>query len=289
MVKLLKSESISLKDNPAINEEMIRNFIYDNPNVLGIGDLISIEREKIQPTGGRLDLLLSDKNELSRYEVEIQLGATDPSHIIRTIEYWDVERKRYPQFDHCAVIIAEEITGRFMNVISLFNGAIPIIALQMTAVECGNEIMLVFTKVLDRITLGNVDEDIDAVATDRNYWNNNSTKEMMELLDKIFNDLKNLIGEYDLKYNKFYVGIAMNGKAKNFIYFRPKKRFIYLGIKGKEVEDTTNKLNNAELDFSYSDKGKQYEIRINKYDDYINNKELISKMVEEARKLYFDL
>ena len=63
--------------------------------------------------------------------VEIMLGATDPSHIIRTIEYWDSERKRYPQFDHCAVIVAEEITGRFMNVISLFNGAIPLIALQI--------------------------------------------------------------------------------------------------------------------------------------------------------------
>ncbi len=38
---------------------------------------------------GRLDLLLQDANQ-RRYEVEIQLGATDESHIIRTIEYWDI-------------------------------------------------------------------------------------------------------------------------------------------------------------------------------------------------------
>jgi len=44
------------------------------------------------------------------YEIEIQLGSTDESHIIRTIEYWDIERKRYPQYDHTAVIIAEDIT-----------------------------------------------------------------------------------------------------------------------------------------------------------------------------------
>ena len=25
------------------------------------------------------------------YETDVQLGATDPSHIIRTIEYWDIE------------------------------------------------------------------------------------------------------------------------------------------------------------------------------------------------------
>ena len=47
------------------------------------------------------------------------------SHIIRTIEYWDIERKRYPQYEHCAVLVAEDITSRFLNVISLFNGTIP--------------------------------------------------------------------------------------------------------------------------------------------------------------------
>ena len=91
-----------------------------NPEVLGLGNLTAIQREKSYENGGRLDMLLADEDN-SRYEVEIQLGATDPSHIIRTIEYWDNERKKYPQHDHCAVIVAEEITGRFMNVISLFN------------------------------------------------------------------------------------------------------------------------------------------------------------------------
>ena len=117
-----------------------------------------IQREKIQPLGGRLDLLLAD-DDGTRYEVEVQLGATDPSHIIRTLEYWDTERKRYPQYDHCAVIVAEEITGRFMNVISLFNGAIPLIALQLTAYKQGDDISLAFTKVLDRVTIAN-DEQV---------------------------------------------------------------------------------------------------------------------------------
>ncbi len=65
-----------------------------------------------------LDLLLQDPDTNRRYEVELQLGPTDESHIIRTIECWDIERKRYPQYDHCAVIVAEDITSRFLNVIS---------------------------------------------------------------------------------------------------------------------------------------------------------------------------
>jgi hypothetical protein len=67
----------------------------------------------MQPRAGRLDLLLQDLDTKRRYEVEIQLGATDEAHIIRTIEYWDIERKRYPQYDHCAVLVAEDITSPF--------------------------------------------------------------------------------------------------------------------------------------------------------------------------------
>src|ERR1700716_1608607 len=94
-----------------------------------------------------------------RYEVEVQLGPSDESHIIRTIEYWDIERKRYPQYEHAAVIVAEDITSRFLNVIGLFNGVIPLIALQLRAMRVGNSVTLVCTKVLDELQLGLVDDD----------------------------------------------------------------------------------------------------------------------------------
>ncbi len=41
------------------------------------------------------------------YEEEVMLGALDESHIIRTIEYWRVERQRRPGSEHRAVIVAE--------------------------------------------------------------------------------------------------------------------------------------------------------------------------------------
>jgi len=60
----------------------------DGP-IPGLGDLDIRARERRHAKAGRLDLLLRDANQ-RRYEVEIQLGATDESHIIRTIEYWDI-------------------------------------------------------------------------------------------------------------------------------------------------------------------------------------------------------
>ncbi len=203
MSKLISLERIKLEGCPQINEKMIQSFIFDNPSVLGLGDLSTIQREKIQPTGGRLDLLLADDSG-TRYEVEIQLGATDPSHIIRTIEYWDTERKRYPQYDHCAVIVAEEITGRFMNVISLFNGSIPLIALQLSAYKQGDNFSLVFTRILDRISYAN-EEDEQLEVTDRRWWEGKSTPKMLKEVDSIFGDLQEIIGGFELKYNKFYI------------------------------------------------------------------------------------
>jgi hypothetical protein len=76
---------------------MVQEQIADDPSILGLGKLEMRDKERIQAHAGRLDLLLQDPETLKRYEVELQLGATDETHIIRTIEYWDIERKRYPQ------------------------------------------------------------------------------------------------------------------------------------------------------------------------------------------------
>ena len=282
---LEKTEKISLKNNPEIKEDMIQKFIYEDPSVLGLGELTAIQREKIQPQGGRIDLLFGDDNN-TRYEVEVQLGATDPSHIIRTIEYWDMEKKRYPQYDHCAVIIAEEITGRFMNVISLFNGTIPLIAIQLSAIKTGENIYnLVFTKVLDRMTLGN-EEDEEVETTDRKYWENRSTTKMLKNVDDIFADLNELTQGYELKYNKFYIGISKEGLVKNFIEFKPKKNYLYFLVKGEENTEKINKIENAGLEVSYIPRWKEYQIRINNLDEYKKNKELIKELVKDSMEYY---
>ena len=277
MVKLTSSERISLNNHPEIKESAIQQFIFDNPAVLGLGDLSPIRREKIQPSGGRLDLLLGDDD--TRYEVEIQLGATDPSHIIRTIEYWDMEKKRYPQYNHCAVIIAEEITSRFMNVISLFNGAIPLIAIQLSATKAGNDISLNFVKVLDRNDYGSEEEN-DAEPTDRKYWEGKS--KVLSFVDEIFADVSKHAPGFELKYNKFYIGLAQNGSATNFVYFKPKQQHIYMYIAGKEDTERTEALESTNLEFDYRTRNHCYRIKISRIGDYQANKELLEDMIRGA-------
>lgn len=282
-MELKTLDRIALKNNAKINEDMIQKFIFDDPSVLGLGDLAAIGRERIQPSGGRLDILLGD-GDGNRYEVEIQLGSTDPSHIIRTIEYWDTEKKRYPQYDHCAVIVAEEITGRFMNVISLFNGSIPLIALQLSAYQTGEDVSLVFTKIIDRIELGTEEEE-ELITADRNYWENTkSTKNVMKIVDSIYDDLGDLVSDYDLNYTKFYIGLSINGMSKNFLSFKPMKKYMYLRFKGLEDSETTKKLDDEGVDYSYDSRWKIYQVKINNFEDYENHKELFIEMVNNAKE-----
>lgn len=284
MTELVQLERISLKGNPKIKEDLIQNFIFNNPSVLGLGELTPLTREKIQPAGGRLDILLGD-DDGARYEVEIQLGATDPSHIIRTIEYWDTERKRYPNYDHCAVIVAEEITSRFMNVISLFNGRIPLIAIQIAAYKVGENISLTFTKVLDRMTLG-TDEEEQYEITDRKYWETNSNAKMLKSVDSIFADISQFATGYELKYNKFYIGLVKDGIAKNFVSFKPKKSFLYLVIKGAEDPEKFKTLENSGLDVSYKARWRVYDIKLSGYEEYKKHKELIDNLIKDAMSYF---
>jgi hypothetical protein len=189
-----KGESLSLRGHPEFSEAWLRDRIVEDPTILGIGDVEVRDVERMQPRAGRLDLLLRDPDTGKRYEVEIQTGATDESHIIRCIEYWDIERKRYPQFDHCAVLVAEDITARFLNVVSLFNGVIPLVAIKLSALRVSNNVVLSFVKVLDEVVLGEPDEFADVPPpADRADWEARASKDSLLLVDGIFEVLRSVV------------------------------------------------------------------------------------------------
>ncbi len=261
----VKYERISLTNHSEFNEKWIQNLIADDPSILGLGDLILKDKERQQPRAGRLDLLLQDPDSNRRFEIEIQLGKTDESHIIRTIEYWDIERKRYPQYEHTAVIVAEDITSRFLNVISLFNGFIPLVAIQIKAIKVGDNISVVCSTVLDQMTLGLVDEEEIQEVTDRTYWEKRGTKHTVGMADKLLEIIKGFSPELELKYNKFYIGLAENGQPNNFAIFRPQKNAMRLEVRLQKDEDMEGKLNDAGLDvMDYDNKWGRYRIRLTK-------------------------
>src|SRR5271166_5973098 len=102
MVDLIKALPVMLR-SVGLDEKWLQGQIQTDPSLLGLGELEVAGREHRQPVGGRIDFLMRDPEDETYYEVEVMLGELDASHIIRTIEYWDIERQRRPSFTHHAV------------------------------------------------------------------------------------------------------------------------------------------------------------------------------------------
>jgi len=281
-MEYVKFKNISLKNHAEFNEKWVQDRIAEDPSILGLGDLILKDKERIQPRAGRLDLLLQDADLNQRYEIEIQLGKTDESHIIRTIEYWDIERKRYPQYDHTAVIVAEDITSRFLNVISLFNGFIPLVALQLNAVQIESKVSLIFTTVLDQMVLGLDDDDEEKEKADRSYWEKRGSKQTVAQADKVLEIIKEFSPGFELNYNKFYIGLANEGQSNNFVVFKPKKKFLRVEIRLKKSDESEGLINEAGLDLmDYDSRESRYRIRLMD-NDVKTHKEMLKELLNRA-------
>ena len=283
-INLIIPEKISLLNHPTLNEKWIQKIIAENPSILGLGDLVLKDEERIQPRAGRLDLLFQDSEEAKRYEVEVQLGKVDESHIIRTIEYWDIERKRdlANKYEHYAVIIAEDINSRFLNVISLLNKTIPLIVIKMEANKFQNNYWLTFTIVLNEFYQYSDEEEEVKEVTDRSYWEKRGTPETVALADKLLSMLKEFDSEYELKYNKFYIGLAKHRHPDNFVIFRPKKHNTAMELRLEQSDNIDKLIEEAGLDLmEYDTKWGRYRIRVSNK-DLTENKELITKLLKMA-------
>ena len=281
------SEKFFLKDHIQYDEKWLQNTIEENPELLGLGELEVIQRERIQSTKGRLDFLLRDADNEMLYEVEIQLGKTDPSHIIRTIEYWDIEKRKNPNYEHRAILIAEDITNRFFNVISLMNRAIPIIAIQLNALKVEDKITLDFTKVLDIYELP--EDEITSIVepVDEDFWKKKTPEESFKINNELIEIFKSLYANAAVTYNRWH--IALGTTKRNCIWLRPRKsNFVRVEIKisDEKVEDIDNILSEIGL----TPKRNKYRVETTILDFPIklihveNNRDIISNVFQEAIK-----
>lgn len=252
-MKYTKSKKITLKSHAELNEKWLQTQIEESPEILGLGENIEVKDvERRQSSGGRLDLLLKDPEAERRYTVELQLGKCDPDHIIRTIEYWDLERKRYPQYEHVAVIVAEDITSRFWNILNLFY-KIPLIAIQLDVRQVEDALTLNFIKVLDKTeTELPEDEEDSQIVTDRAYWEKKSTPEVLTHVDFIKKSLNKFFPDMELNYNKHYIGLQKNGVADNAVLFKPYKQYFDLRVRKTKVsEEIINKVSEEGLNIDW--------------------------------------
>jgi len=215
--EILICEQISIRE-AGKDEYWLQEQIWSNPACLGLGELEQVRKEKKQSSGGRLDILLGNPDDDSRYAVEVMLGETDETHIVRTIEYWLRERRRHPTKQHYAVLVAEKINKRFFEVIYLLSETTPIIAIQANLRKIGNSVGLSFDTILD-IYEDPADEsenggDGSPFATQQNWqkkaaWTVSHAGQLKAVLS-------GSMGDISVNYVQSYISLSVQGR--NFMW-----------------------------------------------------------------------
>ena len=256
------AQAISLRD-AGFDEYWLQDQIVDNPACLGLGDLEPIAQERQQSSGGRLDILLKNVEDDTMYETEVMLGATDETHIIRTIEYWDNEKRKFPQRQHYAVLVAEHVNRRFFNVVQLLSQSIPIIAIQVSLLDIDGKKCLFFTTLLDTY------EELDDGTTledknyDRDYWTKRASW-TLETADVLFEITRPVFKDPSINYLKSYVALSIDG----YNYMKLNKRtsnksLLKIGATEEPTQDDIAALLDAE-NISYVRKNKRFRMTVDK-------------------------
>jgi len=273
--------AVSIRE-AGLDEYWLQDQIYENPTCLGLGELESVAKERQQSSGGRLDILLKDPEDDSMYEVEVMLGETDETHIIRTIEYWDNEKRRWPQRQHYAVLVAESITRRFFNVIQLLSHSIPIIAVQVNLLEHGSHKALHFSKVLDTYEEpddGTGDEEVhdESFWKKKAPWTIDAAKALLDAIGDIFDSPT-------IRFVKNYV--AINVLGNNYFWFHKRsaqKSLFGFRISEDHLEEVSKLLD--EQNIAFVQKRSRFKITCDA--DFIQkNKDTLRQISDVVKKTW---
>ncbi len=263
------------------DEVWLQTQIYDNPSCLGLGELEAINRERRQSSGGRLDILLKNPEDDAMYEVEVMLGETDETHIVRTIEYWDNEKRRWPQRQHYAVLVAEHINRRFFNVIHLLSNAVPIIAIQASLVASNGTKSLFFTTVLNTYEELDDGTSIEEQSYDKEYWNRKA-RWVAEAAEALLPIAARHFESPTLRYLKQYISISSG--SYNRMWFNKRtspKALLNLKVSPPMHDDAVALLDGVGV--GYIKKPESFRITIDK--KIIESKqEVFDKLVELVKR-----
>lgn len=264
------------------DEYWLQEQIYENPNSLGLGELESVAKEKQQSSGGRLDILLKNPEDDSMYEVEVMLGDTDETHIIRTIEYWDNEKRRWPQRQHYAVLVAESITRRFFNIIQLLSHSIPIIAVQVNLIEHSNHKALHFSKILD--TYEEPDDGTgDGVVYDESFWKKKAPW-TIETARALLDCIGDLYENPAIRFVKNYVAFTVLGN--NYFWFHKRsanKSILSFRVSDEYFDEVSHLLD--EQNITFVQKRNKYKITTDT-NFIMKNRDLLRQIAEFVKNTW---
>jgi hypothetical protein len=167
-------------------------------------------------------------------------------------------------------------------VINLFNRAIPLIAIQVTALDVGGILTINATTVFDLVRLGTEEDDEPGQAVDRSYWIKRGSQASVELTDEVLGLVNEITPGMVLKYNKHYIGLARDGVAQNFVTFRPRRGYVVTEFRISRRDDVSALIEETGMDtLPYQKRWGKYRLQLTN-DDMREHRELLIRLISMA-------
>lgn len=279
------AEPVSLRSHPEYDEAWVERQINAKPAALGLG-AVKIKRSQLsQKKGGRLDILAEDESNQFLFTIELMVGSLDSSHIIRAIDYWQREkaRERRDGWETVTVIVAEDIRQtRFYNVVRFLSERMPLVVIEMHALQVGKHLTLTFNTLNDgRDQPDTTPLEQDTVEVNADYWAEKASPESVDIAKRLGAIIKKVDAHAAINWNQQFLGIRVGNRAVNFVIFVPKKQFVRVHARIPDTDGWTKKLNKAGFEVIGGTPGRSVHFRVTKQ-NVSGQKLLLQKLFSEC-------
>lgn len=232
------------------DEAWLHGWILERPRRLGLGELNIKQAELIQykSGGGRLDILAYRGDLDTYYEIEVMLGECDSDHGFRVLDYWARERLRNPNARHVAVLVAEDLAGRFKTIIETLPQFLPFIGIEIKVLKLPYQegvatIQAFIVAQPDDLVVDSGDEPgpgggQSGLVRDRAWWEANSSKLFIETVDALAKYCMERVGPSRLDYTaQSYISLKKGRRCWLPMWPRANGAYVYIPGGDDSAED----------------------------------------------------
>lgn len=171
------------------------------------------------------------------------LGECDSDHGFRALDYWARERLRNPNARHVAVLVAEDLSGRYKTLLETLPQFLPFIAIEISVLQLdyGNGIATIETSIVaqpDDLIINTGDEAHDGgtedAPRDRDWWESNASASFIQTVDALSKLCAENVGPSRVDYSaRSYISLKKGRRC--WLPMWPRKDGAYVHIPGGMV------------------------------------------------------
>jgi len=250
MTTYLDNKLVSLKE-AGMDENWVHSWIADKPERLGIGsfDIVAQELHQYKNKGGRLDILGYNHPINTYYEIEVMLGECDSDHGFRTLDYWARERAKNPNSIHYAVLVAENLQGRYQTLINTLPQFLPFIGIELRTLQlttntdekiitCKSEIIAQPDELIQQGGIESVAEGKTIIPRDEEWWRQNQSDKFVDTVQEMYDYCEKNVGTSRIDYTaNSYISLKKGRRAWLPMWPRTDGFYVYLPDNGTGTHD----------------------------------------------------